>query len=127
MAFNKVQVGRFFYLLKELLQRHNFTADRIFNADESCTSTVHSSLTKVINPTGRKQVGHLTSAERGKTVTIVCACSPSGIYIPPMLIFARKRSHSEIMEGTPHGTVGVVQDKEWMTKKTLCHLFRVLG
>ena len=101
MAFDRVPVSRFFELLKATYQRHNFTSERILNVDESFISTVHNSSTKIISPTGRKQVGHLTSGERGKTVTIVCACSPSGIYVPPMFVFARKRSFPEMTEGAP--------------------------
>lgn len=34
-AFNKTAVKEFYNNLVEVMQRHNFTADRIFNFDES--------------------------------------------------------------------------------------------
>ena len=59
------------------MTKHSFTAQQIFNVDESGITTVQKP-TKIIAETGSKQVGKLVSAEKGMTTTIVCAMSPAG-------------------------------------------------
>jgi len=86
VGFNRVQVGNFFTLLKQELTQHEFTASQVFNIDESGITTVHAP-SKIIAKKGSKQVGKVVSAEKGTTTTVVCAMSPSGIYVPPMMLF----------------------------------------
>jgi len=31
------------------------------------------------------QVGRITSGEKGETITVICAFSPPGMYMPPVL------------------------------------------
>jgi len=47
-------------------------------------------------------------------VYAVIAVSAVGHYIPPMLIFARKRFKAELMDGTTADTIGVCREKGWM-------------
>ena len=68
-GFNKPQVDRFYDLLK-LQEQFGFQASQIYNADEKGVSTVHKN-DKVLSLKGRKQVGKLTSAERGRNVTVI--------------------------------------------------------
>lgn len=70
-AFNKPQVAQFFKVLDETLQKEKIDPMKIYNADESALSTVQRPQ-KVFATTGRKQVGSITSAERGSHVTVVC-------------------------------------------------------
>jgi len=60
----------------------------------------------------------MTSGERGSTVTIVCAMSAAGQYIPPMMIWPRKRLSDALMRGAPPGCIGAVSDNGW-TDSTL--------
>jgi len=46
---------------------------------------------KVVSVKGSKQVGKITSAERGINVTVVWAMSASGSYVPPVFLFPRKK------------------------------------
>ena len=71
VGFNKVQVSRFFDLLKEEMQKYKFTPHCIWNTDESGLTCVHRP-GKIIATKGQKQVGKITSGERGKTITIMC-------------------------------------------------------
>ncbi|KAJ4452233.1 hypothetical protein ANN_03751 [Periplaneta americana] len=64
---------------------------------------------------GEKTVGCLTSAERGQHVTVVCCMGTTGRFIPPALIFPRKNWKHELLDGAPVGTLGLVQEKVWMT------------
>ncbi|CAH2106704.1 unnamed protein product [Euphydryas editha] len=55
-AFNKTALTEFYNNLTEVMQRHDFTADRIFNFDEFGVSTVLDT-PKVLAPKSQKQVG----------------------------------------------------------------------
>lgn len=113
-AFNKPQVTNFFKTYQDLLQIRNIDPHRIYIADESGLSTVQKPQ-KIIAKTGRKQVGCITSAERGTNVTVVCCMSAGGSYIPPVLIFPRKNMKNELLDGAPAGTLGIAQESGWMT------------
>ena len=63
---------------------------QIFNVDETGVSVVHKP-GKVITELGRKIVWSVTSAERGKTHTVLACVSASGFAIPPFMIYPRKR------------------------------------
>ncbi|PSN41272.1 hypothetical protein C0J52_14336 [Blattella germanica] len=64
-GFNKHQVSNFFVKLEYLYSKQMFPPLRIYNADETGISCVHEN-TKVISLKGKRQVGKLTSGERGK-------------------------------------------------------------
>ncbi|KAJ4449896.1 hypothetical protein ANN_01302 [Periplaneta americana] len=87
---------------------------RIYNVDESALSTVQKPR-KIFAAKGKKTVGCLTSAERGQHVTAVCCMGTSGHFVPPALIFPSKNWKHELLDGTPVGTLGLVQEKGWMT------------
>ena len=77
-CFNKTAVNDFLQNLENIYRKHNFTADRIFNYDESGISTVLST-SKIFADKSQKQVGQIMSAERGELVTfggIISASSP---------------------------------------------------
>ncbi|KAH9632846.1 hypothetical protein HF086_013633 [Spodoptera exigua] len=113
-AFNRPQVQKFYELYGKLLESINFRPHRIYNADESGLSTVQNPQ-KILATTGRKQVGVITSAERGINTTVVCCVNAIGTFIPPMMIFARKNMKNELIDEAPSGTLGVAQQSGWMT------------
>jgi len=115
MAFNKTNVGAFFDKLKEIKLEKHFSASQIFNVDESGISSVPTKLPKVISPTGTRRVAKIVSAERGKNITVVLGISATGVYVPPFLIFARKRMDKQLIEGAPPGSVAIGNDNGWMT------------
>ncbi|KAF2893032.1 hypothetical protein ILUMI_13144 [Ignelater luminosus] len=77
----------------------------INNMGESGLSTIQNP-SKVFATKGRKQVGEITSAERGTHTTDVCCMSTSGTYIPPAFIFARKKWKAEFIDDASPGSVG---------------------
>ena len=79
---------------------------------------------KVIDRRGKKQVGSLTSGERGFTTTVVCCFSASGSYVPPMIIFKRKRLPEELKLGAPPGSEICCNDSGWMTKELFLRLVK---
>ena len=87
------------------MDKHNLGPAYIYNVDESGITTVQKP-GKVIDRRAKKQVGSLTSAERGFTTAVVCCVSAAGNYIPPMMPV-----------GAPPGTVLERSDSRWMTKE----------
>lgn len=124
MGFNKVAVDKFFDLLESQLDKFKFTGDRIFNCDETGLTVNPKGHTKVVALKGRRQVGTVTSAERGQTVTVEICVSASGNYIPPMIIYPRKRMQQEFETGLPPGAWAEVQETGWMTKELFLTWFK---
>lgn len=91
-GFNRENVNHFFDILEKTVDEFKLTADTIFNVDESGFSTVQNSPQKVVARKGKRQVGAITSGERGILTTMVCAVNAAGFYVPPMTIFKRKSS-----------------------------------
>ncbi|XP_046689171.1 MFS-type transporter clz9-like [Homalodisca vitripennis] len=113
-GFNKISVKKFFDILVEERSKHNYTAHRIFNVDETGLTTVQSKSSKVLALRGRRQVGSLTSAERGVLCSLVMCMSAGGSYIPPYIIFPRLRMKAELTDGAPPGTAFTCHPSGWM-------------
>ncbi|XP_050302775.1 uncharacterized protein LOC126740691 [Anthonomus grandis grandis] len=118
-GFNKPQVEKNFNLLEHTVAEHNITFYRIYNVDESALSTVQRPQ-KIMATKGRKQVGAITSAERGAHTSVVCAMNPIGNFVPPALIFSRKKWKPQLIDDTPAGILGLCQESGWMTDDLFC-------
>ena len=114
VAFNKANVDKFFRIYQEELQKEQYSAERIWNVDETGFTAVHKP-GKILAKSGAKQVGKITSGEKGVTTTAVCAVNAMGQYIPPMLIYKRKRMNDILLKGAPPGTIGGCSDNGWVT------------
>ena len=79
--FNKECIYGFFDKYEAILDEYKFTANQIYNVDETGLSTVHKP-SKIIAQKGKHQVGALTSGERGLTTTGVCFMKAAGKFIP---------------------------------------------
>ncbi|CAH2094366.1 unnamed protein product [Euphydryas editha] len=123
-AFNKVAVEKFFNFLGNVYDEHQLTPDRIYNCDEMGISVVPKTNSKIIAKRGRKQVGIIVSAERGQTVTVEICFSAAGNYMPPMLIFPRKRMQPELMVNSQAGAWGTCSDSGWITSELFLQWFK---
>ena len=112
-GFNKVQVAKFFDILKAEIARNKFAPDQIYNIDETGITTVQTP-GKVLARKGAKQVGRVVSAERGTTTTVVCGMNAAGTYVPPMFLFKRKNMNHQLMKRCPPGSIGVPSASGWM-------------
>ncbi|CAH4034246.1 unnamed protein product [Pieris brassicae] len=101
-AFNKTEVSLFFEL--QLMKKHRFVAKNIYNCDETGISRVQTP-GKILAAKGQKRVGSITSWERGKNITLLCAMSSAGGYNPPMFIFPRKRMTPLLEKDGPAGAL----------------------
>ena len=83
VGFNRQKVQQFYSVYKEVLSSSpSYNANRIWNVDESGITNVQKPC-KILATKGCRQVSKITSAERGATVTVVCAMNAAGNYIPP--------------------------------------------
>lgn len=114
MAFNRNNVNNFFDLLESVYDRQHFVPSQIYNVDETGITTVQGRQSKIIALRGRKQVGALTSAERGTLSTAVICMSATGNFIPPMIIFPRVRMKKEFLNGAPPETLAACDPSGWM-------------
>lgn len=123
VGFNKENVSMFFDHLEYAFKNHSYPANRIFNVDESGLTVVQSKVEPVIGLRGKRQVGSLTSAERGALITIVVCMSAGGDYVPPMVIFPRKYMNAQLQKGAPPGAVFHVQPSGWITTELFTKWF----
>ncbi|ESO12118.1 hypothetical protein HELRODRAFT_158544 [Helobdella robusta] len=84
-----------------------FDREQIWNVNETGISTVQKPV-KVVGTKGARQVGKITSGERGHTVTVFCAT-----YIPPMFTFPIKRMVDSLMNGCPPNSIGACTPSCW--------------
>ncbi|KAJ8964875.1 hypothetical protein NQ314_004557 [Rhamnusium bicolor] len=69
-SFNKETVAAFFKAYKSALAKGKFEPSRIYNVDETGITTVQQP-PKILAPKGVKQIGGMTTAERGVLVTMI--------------------------------------------------------
>lgn len=117
MGFNTVAVNKFFTLLEECIDTYHFTGEKIYNCDETGVTINPKTQSKIIALKGKRQVGALTSSERGETVTGLVCVSAGGAFMPPMLIYPRKRKQQEFELGLPPGGWAEVSDSGWITSE----------
>ncbi|XP_022823908.1 uncharacterized protein LOC111354594 [Spodoptera litura] len=123
-GFNQVAVNNFFDLLSHAIETYHLTPDRIFNVDETGITTVPKSISRIIGTRGKKQIGLLTSAERGQLVTVVFCFGADGSYMPPLFIFPRKRMKPELMNNAPRGSWAECHESGWIQKDIFTSWFR---
>jgi len=114
-SFNSTKVNLFYDNLEDLYGRFHFEPQCIWNVDETGLTTVQNP-GKIVAQKGVKQVGAVTSAERGVLVTLCCAVNALGHAIPPMFIFPRVRYHERFVDGGPSGCIGASHKSGWMTQ-----------
>ncbi|XP_045036636.1 uncharacterized protein LOC116933790 [Daphnia magna] len=85
-SFNPHNVGVFFDNLIKVLSQFDIGPGSIWNMDETGITTVQRP-DKIVARKGRKQIGAVTSQERGELVTLAMAVSALGNHIPPFLYF----------------------------------------
>lgn len=113
-GFRKEEVDKFFDLLDNVFKKVNYPANRVYNVDETGLSVVQSKIPHVVGLRGKKQIGSLTSAEKGSLVTIVTCMSAGGDFVPPLVIFPRKNMNEQLLKGAPPGTIASCHPSGWV-------------
>ena len=115
-SFNPHNVAMFYDNLEAVLQKYNFEPHRIWNLDETGCSTV-TNPPKVIAVRGLKQVGQISSAERGNLVTMVGFLNAAGGTVPPVFVFPRVHFKDVMLKGGPIGSLGITNPSGWITEE----------
>lgn len=113
-GFNKESVDEFFKILGDVFLKHKFLPHRIFNVDETGFCVVPSKHPQVLALKGKRQVGAITSAERGSLITAVTCMSASGIFVAPMFVFPRKNENLLFMKNAPPGSIASFHPSGWI-------------
>ena len=95
-----------------LIEDHGYAPSKVWNMDETGITNVHRP-GKVVASKGVHQVAKMTSGERGKTVTLICAMSAAGVHLPPMFISPCKRMMDHLMHGAPPQSIGHASESGW--------------
>lgn len=104
-AFNRANVDLFFGNYDKVIQNIDFEPQNVWNVDEMGLTTVHTP-NRVVARRGRKQIGQITSSERGVVVSMALPINASGMRAPPYLIFPRVRFQQHFLNGGPTGCWG---------------------
>ena len=121
-SFNKTNVNEFYTKLDEVMSKYRMKSHQIYNVDETCITTVQKPR-YIIAAKGIKQVGAMTSGERGTLVAVCLAVSANGNMVPPMLIFPRKNFKDHFIRDGPAGCEGFANTSGWMTGEHFFGIF----
>ncbi|XP_063218424.1 uncharacterized protein LOC134528602 [Bacillus rossius redtenbacheri] len=112
-CFNRTNVKAFFDNLKDVMNRLKIGPGDVWNMDETGITTVQRP-DRVVARKGFKQVGKITSAERGTLVTVAVAVSATGNHVPPYFVFPRVNFREYFLKGAPIGSSGDANATGWM-------------
>lgn len=111
-GFNRPIVQLFFDKYESVLAKYKFTPEKIYNMDETGVSSVHTP-PKVIASRKLKQVGGITSTERGFNTTMLACINAVGNSIPPVFVFPRVNFKNHMLHGAPPGSLGTCHISGW--------------
>lgn len=123
-SFCASNVNAFFAQLNEVTTTTHFSAENIWNMDETGFSTVPTKVGKVISLKGEKKVGQISSAERGSMVTMALAVNAAGSSIAPFFLFPRKNMQTTFMDNASEGAVGYANESGWMQQSDFVKYMR---
>lgn len=90
-----------FSLFYKKLIRNTFTAERIYNEDETKLLIVQSKIHHAIDWKRKRQIKALTFAERRSTIRMITTVSAIGHYVCQFIIFSRTNMSEILMKGIP--------------------------
>src|SRR5688572_7067224 len=123
-SFNQHNVGEFYENLDSVYKRYNFEPQNIYNCDETgCTTVQKTTNSRGIASKSDRQVGKITSAERGQLVTACCTINAIGNSVPPFLIFPHIHFKQAMLKGAPVGTDGTANPRGWMNSSAFVMYF----
>ncbi|KAH9627647.1 hypothetical protein HF086_009797 [Spodoptera exigua] len=119
-SFNKTNEQGFYDNLSIVMDRYKFEPQDIYNIDETGITTVQKP-DRVIARRGSRQVGSVTSAERGTLVTVTFAVNAIGNVFPPFFVFPRVRYQDHFVRDGPVGSAGTANPSGWIQDESFLH------
>ena len=104
-VFNKHTIKEYFDNLAKVIDDNKFTAEQIFNVDETSVATVHNPK-HVVTAKESINVGSITSGERDELVTAVYTIGASGNVLLAMLIFPSVHFRDHFIKRGPQSCIG---------------------
>ena len=95
---------------------------QIYNCDETGVTIVFKPH-KVVAEIGCRNMYTVSAAERGKTHTILPCISASGLSLPPMMVYPRKRPVPQQREGAYPNTLFASSESGWMNTELFIEWF----
>lgn len=123
-GFTKENVELFFNILESEYNEKKFSPTTIWNVDETGLSVVPSKISKVVATKGKRQIGSMTSAERGSLITVITCMSAAGSFVPPFFIFPRKNLNTQLMKHAPPGSECACHISGWVQTDIFTNWFR---
>ena len=114
--FNKTIVNEFFGNLETVMRRHKFEVCDIYNMDETGVTTVQTP-ERVIGRKRKKQIGAITSQERGVLLTCAVSVNATGNSVPSFFIFPRKKFQEHFVRDGPTVCNGIANGSGWMMER----------
>lgn len=118
-SFNPHNVKLFFDNLSKVMLEYKILPQDVWNMDETGITTGHGT-NKIVARKGVKQIGAITSAERGTLVTVACAVSGTGNSIPPYFVFPLVNFKPHFLNNAPTGSNGSANKSGWMKEIDFC-------
>lgn len=127
IGFNRQKVKMYFDLLGNSLfdqeGRRLIPPENIYNVDETGLTICQKSH-RIIAKKGKKNIGIISSAEKGKTITVVCCVSAAGHYVSPMFIYPRVRVRPEFLDRGPVGAIARANKTGWINDELFSDWFQ---
>lgn len=109
-------VNRFYEDLETVLKKYSFEPHMIWNIDETGCRTV-TNPPKVVAVRGSKQVGQVTSAERGNLITMLVFINASRGTILPEFVFPRVHYKNIMLKDGSNDAHDLTNPSGWITEE----------
>ena len=96
---------------------------RLYSCDETGISIVQHKHMKILGVKGKCQISSVQPANRRSLVTVVTCLSPTGHFIPLLLVFPRKYMKQELTNDTPPGSIHVCHFSGWIQSEIFTQWF----
>jgi hypothetical protein len=104
LGFSQQEVAQFYKNVEKSMTKYKFPPTHIYNMDETGLLTFQEPGV-ILSPKGQTTIGSITSCERGKTVSVICAVSAAGSFVPPMFIYPQQRMTTVLGKDGPPGAI----------------------
>ena len=121
-SFTPESVAQVFKSTNPLCTPFNIILEN-YNCDETVITIVQHKHKKILGLKGKRQISSVQTTERGFLVTVVTCLSPTGHFIPPLLVFPRKNMKQELMNGTSPGSIHACLPSGWTQSEIFIQWF----